>query len=150
MSSVDQRGREPFRAGYFGLRIGLWYATLFILGAIAIVALTYIQLSASLAQRDRQIIQAKLGEYASVYARDGLRALADTVRAEQRAAPERLFVRVVGMGTDALVLSEVEGWDPGRFETSSLRLRDGTLVQVGKSTETRVDLLARFRAALEL
>ena len=30
----------------------------------------------------------------------------------------------------------------------SLRLPDGTLVQVGKSTEARDDLLARFRAAL--
>jgi signal transduction histidine kinase len=31
---------------------------------------------------------------------------------------------------------------------ASVRLRDGTLVQVGKSTEAREDLLTRFRAAL--
>src|SRR5439155_112989 len=84
-----------------------------------------------------------------VYSRDGLRALADTVSAEQRTAPERLFVRVVGLGTDALVLSDVDGWDPATLETSSIRLSDGTLVQVGKSTEARTVLLARFRAALE-
>src|SRR5436190_20648126 len=116
MSSAEKTGREPL-GGYFALRLGLWYATLFVVGAIVIVALTYVQLSASLAQRDRQIIQAKLGEYASVYARGGLRALADTVSAEQRTAPERLFVRVVGVGTDALVLSQAEGWDPATLET---------------------------------
>src|SRR6185369_14099345 len=35
-------------------------------------------------------------------------------------------------------------------ETASVQLADGTLVQVGKSTEAREALLARFRAALGL
>jgi signal transduction histidine kinase len=132
----------------FGLRLALWYATLFVVGAIAIVFLTYFLTAASLAQRDRQIINAKLGEYSAVYARGGFRALADTVRAEQRVAPERLFVRVANRGAEALVLSMPEGWDPATLETGSARLLDGTLVEVGKSTEAREDLLARFRAAL--
>jgi signal transduction histidine kinase len=132
----------------FGLRLGLWYATLFVVGSIVIVFLTYWLTSASLAQRDRQIIQSKLGEYAATYQRGGLGALADTVRAEQNAAPERLFVRVVDRGADVLVLSQPEGWDPSLLETASARLWDGTLVQVGKSVEARADLLARFRAVL--
>ena len=66
--------------GYFGLRLALWYATLFVIGAILIVFLTYYVTATSLAERDRQIIQSKLGEYATVYRRGGLRALADTVR----------------------------------------------------------------------
>jgi signal transduction histidine kinase len=126
----------------------LWYSTLFVIGAILIVLLTYWLTSVSLAQRDRQIIQAKLGEYAAAYQRGGLEILADTVRAEQSAAPERLFVRVVDRGAEALVLSQPEGWDPTALETGSLRLWDGTLVQVGKSTDARDDLLSRFRAAL--
>ena len=71
-----------------------------------------------------------------------------TVRAEQQTAPERLFVRVVDRGREAVVLSNPEGWDPEQLETATLRLIDGTLVQVGKSTEAREDLLARFRAVL--
>jgi len=47
-----------------------------------------------------------------------------------------------------VVLSMPEGWDPSRLELASAQLADGTLVQVGKSTEAREDLLARFRAAL--
>ena len=138
------------RPSFFGLRLALWYATLFVAGALAIVLLTYFLTSASLAQRDREVIRSKLGEYAAVYEHGGLRALADTVSAEQRTAPERLFVRVADRGSEAIVLGMAEGWDVSKLETGSLRLADGTLVQVGKSTEAREDLLARFRATLGL
>jgi signal transduction histidine kinase len=143
MSSAERRR-------YFGLRLALWYATLFVLGASAIVSLTYYVTAASLAQRDHQILQSKLGEYATVYRRGGLRALTETVRAEQITAPEPLFVRVVDRGAEALVLSHPQGWDPDTLEIASRQFPDGTLVQVGKSTEARRDLLSRFRAALAL
>jgi signal transduction histidine kinase len=130
------------------LALTLWYSTLFVVGSIVIVLLTYVLTAASLAQRDQQIIQAKLGEYAAVYTRGGVRALAATVQAEQRTAPERLFVRVVNSGSEAIVLSDREQWDPAKLETASLQLLDGTLVQVGKSTEAREDILSRFRAVL--
>jgi signal transduction histidine kinase len=138
--------RLPLRT--FGLRLALWYATLFVSGAIAIVFVTYYLTSTSLAQRDQQIIRGKLGDYAAAYSRGGVRVLAATVRAEQQAAPERLFVRVVDRGVEAVVLSNPDGWDPSKLEIVSARLADGTLVQVGKSTEARDDLLSRFRAAL--
>ncbi len=144
-SDPNEKGVRPL---FFGLRLALWYATLFVLGAIAIVFLTYYLTAASLAQRDRQIINAKLGDYAAAYQRGGVRVLAATVRAEQEVAPERLFVRVVDRGVEAVVLSMPEGWDPKSLETASARLDDGTLVQVGKSTEAREALLARFRATL--
>jgi signal transduction histidine kinase len=132
----------------FGLRLALWYATLFVSGAIAIVFVTYYLTAASLAQRDRQIINGKLGDYAAAYLRGGVRVLANTVRSEQQVAPERLFVRVVDRGVESVVLSNNEGWDPAKIEIVSATLADGTLVQVGKSTEARDDLLSRFRATL--
>jgi signal transduction histidine kinase len=138
------------RSRLYGLRIGVWYATLFVLGSMAIVTLTYLLASASLVQRDRQLIDSKLGLYASAYERGGLEALAATVQAEQQTAPERLFVRVIDRGAEAVVLSQPQGWSLDRLETGSIRLRDGTLLIVGKSTEAREDLLARFRAALGL
>jgi signal transduction histidine kinase len=147
MSSAPDRDGRPL---VYSLRIGVWYATLFVAGSMAIVTLTYLLASASLAQRDRQLIDSKLGLYATAYDRGGLDALAATVQAEQQTAPERLFVRVVDRGAEAIVLSQPQGWDVASLETGSIRLADGTLVQVGKSTEARDDLLARFRAALGL
>ena len=150
MSSARELNSRPHFSGAFGLRLAVWYATLFVIGAIAIVFLTYWVASTSLERRDREIINGKVGEYAAVYGRGGIEALADTVRAEQRTAPERLFVRVLDRGTESIVLSNPGPWDPSTMEVGSIRLRDGTLVQVGKSTEARDDLLARFRAALGL
>jgi signal transduction histidine kinase len=134
----------------FGLRLAGWYAGLFVVSAAAVMFLAYYLTAASLAQRDRQIIRGKVGDYAAAYARGGIRVLAATVRAEQAVAPERLFVRVVDRGVEAIVLSNPEGWDPSRLDVESAQLADGTLVQVGKSTESREDLLGRFRAALGL
>jgi signal transduction histidine kinase len=134
----------------FGLRLALWYATLFVAGSIAIVFVTYYLTRVSLEQRDRQLLQSKLGDYVGAYARGGINTLAATVRVEQQAAPERLFVRVVNRGVEAIVLSSPNGWDPTSIETAAVTLPDGTLVQVGKSSEAREDLLARFRAALGL
>jgi signal transduction histidine kinase len=134
----------------FGLRLATWYATLFVVSAVAILYLTYYVTAASLAQRDLQILRSKLGEYAVVYSRGGITALTDTVRAEQLTAPERLFVRVVDRGTEVLVFSMPGGWNPELLETASVQLPGGTVVQVGKSIEARRDLLSRFRAALAL
>jgi signal transduction histidine kinase len=158
MSSVDsqEKPRGIFTESVnaprpLGLRIGLWYATLFIAGSIAIVFLTYFLTASSLEQRDRQIINQKLGEYASVYARGGIRELTETLHAEQQTAPEGLFVRVIGFRSDVLVSTRpADEWDPSALETGSIQLSDGTLVQVGKSTELREDILSRFRAALGL
>jgi len=130
--------------------VAAWYATLFVAGSIAIVVLTYFLTAVSLEQRDQQIIHEKLGEYALVYERGGIGALTDLVRAQQSTAPERLFVRVLDRGSETVVLSGPEGWRPESLQMASLRLGDGTLVEVGKSTDAREDLLARFRAVLGL
>ncbi|MGB7217344.1 MAG: HAMP domain-containing sensor histidine kinase [Vicinamibacterales bacterium] len=147
MSSAPDRA--PMFARAFGLRIALWYASLFIVGAIAIVLLTYVLTATSLAQRDQQVINAKLGQYADVYQRGGIDGLTDVVRAEQRTAPERLFVRIVDrFGSEATLVAMPDGWSLASLEMGSLQFSDGTLLQVGKSTEAREQLLARFRATL--
>ena len=83
----------------FGLRLALWYATLFVVGAIAIVFAHLLpDRGVAGAARSADHRRRSSASTPTVYARGGLRALADTVRAEQRTAPERLFVRVVDRG----------------------------------------------------
>ena len=139
-----------FGPSRFGLRLAFWYASLFIASALAIVILTYYLTADALAARDRQILRSKAGEYAAAYARGGFPALTRTVQAEQAVEPERLFVRVLDRGVEAIVLSQPRGWDPSHIELESVRLGDGTMVQVGKSSEARSDLLARLRFALAI
>ena len=150
-----------------GLRLSLWYSTVFIGSTVLLVGVTYALLASSLAQRDRDIISATLREYASRYMAGGLPALARAVELEQRTGSrERLFVRVLGPGADAVFLSappELGEFDMARIgerggltvvparngdvvlEIASARLPGGTILQVGKSNEIRVALLAQFR-----
>jgi signal transduction histidine kinase len=157
----------------FGLRLGLWYAAVFVASSLAVTLLTYTLLASSLAERDRQIVVSTLREYSQRYASGGLPAVARAVEIEQRSgARERLFVRVVRGGTETQFLSMPPAWSDfdvsglagrsglleqapsgsreARLEVASARLTDGTLLQVGKSTEHRDELLARFRTVAAL
>jgi signal transduction histidine kinase len=168
--------RLPDRVGgAFGLRLAAWYAVIFVASALALSVLTYLLLSASLRQYDREIIGSTLRQYATAYTRGGVDALAAAIRRDQSAAGyEPLFVRAVGPFQDLVFLSPQAEWrrfDPsqlttpalsgeqswatlgsgesGEFlEVASVRLGDGTLFQVGKSTGRRTALLQRFRTVL--
>jgi len=141
--------------------------------SLGIVLLTYSLLASSLAERDRQIVTSTLREYSERYAAGGLAALARAVEIEQRSGRhERLFVRVVRGGAETLFFTMPPDWSDfdlsalggrtglweqaqsgsrsARLEVASARLRDGTLLQVGKSTENREELLARFRTIVAL
>jgi heavy metal sensor kinase len=155
-----------------GLRLAAWYAIVFVITSLAIVLLTYRLLEASLAERDRQLVNSTLREYSQRYAAGGLRSLADAVEIEQRSGrQERLFVRVVRGSSETLFLSAPYAWDDfdvsrltgidgleqilsesgtARLEVASGRLADGTLLQVGKSSESREALLARYRTVLAI
>jgi heavy metal sensor kinase len=160
-------------SGRFGLRLAFWYSAVFVASSLAIVLLTYTLLASSLAERDRQIVASTLREYSARYAEGGLPALARAVDLEQRSGRrERLFVRVVRGGSETLFVSmppdwsdfDVSGLDSrsgpweqalsgsrdARLEVASARLLDGTLLQVGKSTENREALLDRFRRVVLL
>jgi signal transduction histidine kinase len=153
------------------LRIGLWYAVLFAAGALALIATTYGLVAYALQQRDRDVVRTTLGRYASAYERGGLPLLERVIAVErEQGRYEPLFVRVLSGGAQALYFSAPRDWsdvDEARFrpgadgwaeltagprgavlEVLSARLSDGTLFQVGKSTEPRVELLARFRRLL--
>lgn len=157
-----------------GLRLAAWYFGTFLASTFVIVGLTYGLLAASLETRDHDIIQSTLREYATRYQAGGLPALARALEIEQRSGTrEPLFVRLVGPFEDVLLYSLPETW--GAFDLSELpggpndiwgqvRARDrdvvlevatlplggGTVLQVGKTSETRDQLLANFRRVLLL
>ncbi|HVO13524.1 MAG TPA: ATP-binding protein [Vicinamibacteria bacterium] len=155
-----------------GFRLALWYALLFVASALALLAVTYALLASSLATRDHELIRSTLERYAREYAEGGLGQLQQAIASDVVAGRhERLLVRVVGRDTQAVFLNVPGEWGnvdlsrlglppargrPGwsrlsrqgreaELEVASLVLEDGTMMQVGKSTEGRVALLDRFR-----
>jgi signal transduction histidine kinase len=156
--------------GTIGVRLALWYAGVFIGSSVVLVVLTYALLASSLRQRDQQIVLSTLRDYAARYQAGGLPALVRAIEIEQRAGQrERLFVRVLSRRQDALFFTMPPEWgsfDVGSLdgndgeggieeapatdrsavlEVASARLPDGTVLQVGKSSENREQLLERFR-----
>ena len=166
------RWTDPLRRT-IGLRLAAWYLGIFLISTLLIGALTYGVLASSLESRDHQLIEQTLREYATRYRGGGFPALAGAVELERRSGlREPLFVRVVGPFQDVLLYSLPEAWGAfdlsdfsgesgesfwGRvqardrnatLEIASLPLGGGTVLQVGKTTENREGLLARFRQVL--
>jgi signal transduction histidine kinase len=166
--------RERIR-GALGLRLAAWYAGLFIVGALVLFALSYALLARSLEERDREAVRFTLAEYASTYETSGAVGLLRTLAAqEQLGAHVDFFVRAVdrhgrvvflslpGRWADFDLAGSVSSPPPGTFswsrceslsgaealEIASMALGDGTLLQVGRSTRARREVLERFRDLL--
>jgi heavy metal sensor kinase len=172
MDDTPQIPADVEPSGRLGLRLASWYAVVFVMTSLAIVLLTYRLLAASLEERDQQLVISTLREYSQRYTEGGLGSLAEAVDIEQRSGrQERLFVRVVSGQSETLFLSAPNAFSDfdvsrlrglggleqvlshtgsARLEVASARLADGTLLQVGKSTEIREALLARFRYVLTI
>jgi signal transduction histidine kinase len=171
---MSSRWTDRFRQT-IGLRLAAWYLGTFLVSTVLIGVLTYTLLARSLEERDRDLIQSTLREYAARYQSGGFRALANAVELERRSGlREPLFVRLVGPFQDVLLYSLPEAWGafdlstleesgtnevwrlvpaPGRnaaLEVATLGLGNGMVLQVGKTTENRAQLLAGFRRVLLL
>jgi signal transduction histidine kinase len=156
-----------------GFRLTIWYAGLGMLYALALSLLTYGVLASSLQQRDRQHIVMELYEMVDLYDRYGVAGVQQEV--ESYGQPPYYFVRLIGAGYATQLLALPEPWaasmlppldalpgpatlawdeiatdDDHRLEVASLRLADGTVLQVGKLTIDRALLLERFRTIAAL
>jgi signal transduction histidine kinase len=158
-----------------GFRLALWYATIFVVSSLGLTGLTYVLVAASLRQYDREIIGTALVQYARAYQIGGVAALQEEIqRTQATVAPGPMLVRTVGARQAVTFFSRPDEWrdvdlsrlqvpspegeqtwstlDTGQdgfeLEVASVRLRDGTLFQVGISTERRAQLLQRFRRVL--
>lgn len=159
----------------FGLGLAAWYAALSFLGALLIFGLSYVLLARSLEQRDREAVRLRLAAYASQYETSGASGLFRTLAAEEALGGHvDLFVRAIDRSGATAFLSLPGRWadfdlrgsvtapPAGTFawqrfraarsgdvlELATLPLGDGALIQVGRSTRQRAEVLQRFRALI--
>jgi signal transduction histidine kinase len=158
-------------------RLALWYGVLFVVSAAVLVGLTYLLLARSLETSDHEAIRSTLERYATEYRSAGLAGLNREIGVDRLAGRhERLFVRVVSGSAEAIFFNIPAGWQdfdltaldradaagdmswmriPSRtgtsvLEVASARLVDGTLFQVGRSSDARDELLGHFRSRVLL
>lgn len=150
-----------------GLRLSLWYALIFTASSVALFALTYYLLAAAVQNREREILDGRLKEVAAVYDRGGVRALRDWVQNQSPKLQKILFVRLMNSFDSVTLLNVPEEWvtfkdarndwegyrdnvgvvirvpdnEEKDFALESAMLTDGTMLQVGRSTNNRATLL---------
>jgi heavy metal sensor kinase len=150
-------------------RLNAWYSLVFVLSAAGLFVTLYLLVTAAVQRKDREIVEARLKELAAIYESGGPNTLRSwAARNESRS--ERLFVRVVSRWNEVLFLSAPEEWvtfEPSQWQFHSQRivavriprdqerdfilaampLRDGSLMQVGRITNSREAVLQPFRRA---
>jgi signal transduction histidine kinase len=154
-----------------GVRLSLWFAVIFIASVAGLFGLLYYLLTATIERGERAVLQSYLKEYADVYQSQGLGALRDRVYEENAPPTEKsLFVRLANANNDITFAKVPDDWinfqqvDPGwegyrqgariiriprdaerDFLLDSTVLADGSLLQVGRSTNNREVLLDPLR-----
>jgi signal transduction histidine kinase len=165
---MSSRLLERFGAS-LALRLNLWHATIFIASSSVLFALLYFFLAQAVERKDREVIDAKIREYALIYQGGGLPALRGWIARNQESRRERpFFVRLTSPFGEVLLLTVPEDWitfDISRaargrgvvgwirvpkdaesdFTLSSTRLSDGSLLQLGRSANNRETLLQPLR-----
>jgi len=154
----------------FSFRLNLWYASIFILSAVFLFFAAYFLLGTALQRKDREVIESRLKEYAAIYQSSGLNALrAWIARSGDTQSDRPLFVRVVNPFNQVLFLTAPQDWiefEPPRFDfgvprqvaylriprdaerdltLAAMRFPDGSVMQVGRSTNSRQMILDPFR-----
>jgi len=152
-----------------GVRLGLWSALVFTLGSICLLALAYYVLAAAVGNKDREILQARLHEFAVAYQSDGLVGLKH-LAAQEQGDQKTLFVRVINGWGVAVPVSVPDDWITFReiptgfagyrqrvgviripknaerdFVLASGLLPDNSLLQVGRSSNSRESVLEPVR-----
>jgi len=155
--------------GSFVFRLSLWYALIFAASTAALFVLAYFLVAREFQLKDREIILARLREYAAVYQAGGAAALKMRASSENNPADEKSFY--VNLITPQLTVPIIvpDEWgefrlEPGRvglwrqfeinripkdarkdFALAQVQLPNGAVLQVGRSTDNRAVLWQPFQ-----
>jgi len=155
----------------FGFRLTLWYAAIFILSSLALFILAYFFLASSLRQKDHELIRSRLREVEAEYLTDGLKGIRQELKMDREVGkPNNFFIRLAGPTNHTIFLNLPDRWggfslksleagagsravwtrlgskdDENGLEIVTSRMANGAILQVGKDTESREDLLETFR-----
>ena len=107
-------GRRLSRWGWqarrsIGVRLGLWSALIFALGVLGLLGLAYYRLASAADSKDREVLQARLREFAAVYDNGGLDDLRRAIDTEE-GGQKTLFVRVVSPWNHVAFVSVPAEW----------------------------------------
>ena len=152
-----------------GVRLALWSAFVFTLSCVGLLTLAYFLLATALGNKDRELLQARLREFAAVYGNGGLPDLRNVIQQEE-GNQKALFVRLASPWNDIRIANVPDDWVTFRdiptglagyrqkvgviripknaekdFVIASAILPDNSLLQVGRSSDSRASVLEPVR-----
>ena len=146
-------------------RLITWYTILFVLSSLVINIYIYTVISSFIYEQSRSEVEEDLHDLAEIYQDEGVEAFeVETFEDEE----DPFLVRLVREEDDADILRVPGGWEnfderelgsgagageyvylregkEDAYEVTSLRLEDGSLLQIGQTIAEREDLLRRIR-----
>lgn len=151
-----------------GVRLGLWSAFVFALGCAGLLALAYYVLAGAVGNKDREILQARLHEWAAVLDNGGVPALRHAIAMED--PKKTFFVRLISPWNKVIFLSAPDEWitfhdlptgfvgyrqkvgvvrvpnnEERDFVLASGLMPNNSLFQVGRSSNSRESVLRLVR-----
>ena len=155
-----------------GVRLTLWYSTIFILSSLILFIVSYVFLSSSL-EDTREAVQLKLSEYLSLGQEGGIAAIEKAIGDDQEGSRHTsFFVRILDSEDKIVFSSSPQLWEkfdlkplqdrpivgewqyfPAKqggdvLEVTFAYLPNGYLLEVGKNLEDRKEILEHFRNTL--
>lgn len=154
-----------------GFRLALMSSAFFVVGTLILFAFAYFLLGASLQARDHDSVDGRLRQLAAQYQATNFTGLKKALNLETRLRKSKpYFIRIAGPKNNLVFMEIPDQWanfdlarlertalaEPGSFirllakdddrvlEVASLRLPDGAILQVGKSTDERDEILELF------
>jgi signal transduction histidine kinase len=165
---------DPLRRN-IAVRLSLWYAVIFSLSGLGLLAFAYYLLAAVIGSKDREVLEARWKEIAAIYEAGGTSALRGWWDNQPAQVQHTLFVRVVNIFDRVVFVRWPEDWVTVRdmpIGRTGLRwpvgiirvpqnaerdfifagdvLPDGSLLQVGRGTNSRTAVLNPVRRAFLL
>lgn len=148
-----------------GFRLITWYTVLFVLSSLVINLYIYSVISDYIYEQSRSEIEEDLNDLAEIYQDEGVEAFKLEIFEDEE---DPFLVRLLGKGEDTDILRVPKSWedfDEGElgaagtggewtyvredsedaYEITSLKLPDGSILQIGQTIAEREDLLKRIR-----
>ena len=79
-----------------GLRLTLWYSAIFILSSVVLFVIIYFSLSASLRQKDQEVVRGRLNDLKAQYRAGGIIALRNDLKFQKLCRQTQYFFRPGG------------------------------------------------------
>jgi signal transduction histidine kinase len=157
-----------------GFRIALWHSVTFIVGAILVFGAAYFLLRHSVDEQTRDSVEFRINQFSSEFGRGGREAVIELCKLRTGRAQKAFFVRLADPRNSTTFLRDPDDWAefyPQTLDHQSVegeginwtelyglegtvlliatqRMKDGAILQVGKTLEAREALIGRFRSAL--